>query len=150
MYVFLPTKDFDLPDFLDTVTPAPWDRWLLSFRNREGTVVLPPFKFEYSVGLEPILANLGMGEAFRPGNALFDNIVAPPPPLWLGRVIHRAVVEVNEEGTEAAAVSFIETLGASAIPQRRFTMIVDRPFFFAIRDDQSRTLLFMGVVNNPV
>lgn len=153
MFVFLPAKDSSLADFLHTITPALWDRWLSSFRDREGTVALPRFKFEYGVGLRPILADLGMGEAFRPAKAQFDNIATPPPPLCLGDVIHRAVVEVNEEGTEAAAITCFEVLGAASIhqpPPRPFTMIVDRPFFFAIRDDRTCTILFMGAVNNPV
>ena len=152
MYIFLPANRSALPDFLDTVTPVLWDRWLASFRHRVGTVALPRFKFEYGVGLRPTLADLGMGEAFRAGEARFDNIATPPPPLWLGGVIHRSVVEVNEEGTEAAAFTRFLTLGAAPIhqtPPVPFTMIVDRPFFVAIRDDRSRTILFMGAVNNP-
>lgn len=151
MYVFLPAKDSSLPDFLHTATPALWDRWLRSFRDAKGTVALPRFKFEYGVVLEPILADLGMGEAFRPQTAGFDHIAPPPPPLWLSDVIHRAVVEVNEEGTAATAVTAL-SVGAALNrppPPPPFTMIVDRPFFFAIRDDRSGTVLFMGAVNNP-
>lgn len=153
MYVFLPAKDSSLPEFLQTATSAVWDRWLRSFRDTEGTLALPRFKVDYDVRLGPILADLGMGEAFLQETARFDHIAPPPPYLWLGEVIHRAVVEVNEEGTEAAAVTAMEMLNLDAIsqpPPPPFTMIVDRPFFFAIRDDLSRTTLFMGAVNNPV
>lgn len=153
MYVFLPAKDSSLPDLLHTATPVLWHHWLGSFRKREGTLALPRFKFEYGVALRPMLNNLGMGETFRPEAARFDSIATPPPPLWLGDVIHRAVVEVNEEGTEAAAFTAIHMLGAARIhepPSPPFTMIVDRPFFFTIRDDHSGTILFMGAVNSPV
>jgi len=150
MYVFLPAKDSGLPDFLRAVTPTHWDRWLRNLRTRPGILALPRFKFEYGIRLEPMLANLGMAEAFRPERARFDRIAAPPPPLWLDAVIHSAVVEVNEQGTEAAAATAtVITVGMPQSPPPPFKMIVDRPFFFAIRDDQSNTILFMGVVNNP-
>jgi serpin B len=66
-------------------------------------------------------------------------------------VIHRSVVEVNEEGTEAAAVTemAMPLLSRSATESRRFRMILDRPFFFVIRDDESNMILFMGAVNDP-
>ena len=150
MYLFLPAKDSSLPDFLRTATPALWNRWLGCFRETAGIVALPRFKFEYGVRLGPILKSLGMGQAFQPGTARFDYISPPPPPLWLGDVRHRAVVEVNEEGTEAAATTATTiTLAAALRPPPPFKMIVDRPFFFAIRDERSGSLLFMGAVNNP-
>ena len=66
--------------------------------------------------------------------------------------LHRAFVEVNEEGTEAAAVSAVHAVALSmrpTKPPRTFEMIVDRPFFFAIRDDLTNTILFMGSVEEP-
>jgi len=151
MYVFLPAKNSSLPDFLQSAAPALWVRLLGSFRNTAGIVALPRFKFEYQARLESILVTLGMGVAFRPQTARFDRIALPPPPFWLDGVIHRAVVEVNEEGTEAAAATAsVLTLAAASLSPPPFQMIVDRPFFFAIRDDHSGTILFMGAVNNPV
>jgi serpin B len=94
-----------------------------------------------------------MAVAFQAGTARFDHIASPPPSLWLGSVVHRALVEVNEEGTEAAAATAVHAPRAAALFRRRppppFTMIVDRPFFFVICDNLSQTILFMGAVNNP-
>lgn len=151
MYIFLPSEKSGLPAFLRTLTSERWGRWMRTFRETEGMVGLPRFKFEHCVGLVPILANLGMSEAFDPGRAQFDGMALPPPPIYLGQAIHRAVVEVNEEGTEAAAATAVLCLRASAIPSkpRRFQMILDRPFFFVIRDDPSNMILFMGAVNDP-
>ena len=152
MYIFLPSKKSSLPAFLRTLTSSQWARWMRSFALREGTVALPRFKFEHQVELVPVLTNLGMSDACDPSRAQFDGIAPSPPPLYIGGVIHRALVEVNEEGTEAAAVTVMRMVALSVKPPPRprvFEMIVDRPFFFAIRDDQSNMILFMGAVNDP-
>jgi len=151
MYIFLPSKKSDLPALVHTLTSAEWGRWMWAFTETEGLVGLPRFKFEHCVKLVPILANLGMSEAFDPERAQFDGIALPSPSIYIGQAIHRALVEVNEEGTEAvAATAFTVWLSAEHAPRRRaFQMILDRPFFFAIRDDHSNMILFMGAVNDP-
>ena len=151
MYIFLPRKKSGLPAFLRTLTSAQWGRWMWTFTQTEGLVGLPRFKFEHCVELVPILANLGMSDAFNPERAQFDGMALPPPPIYIGQAIHRALVEVNEEGTEAAAVTAVtQCLAAKSAPKPRlFQMILDRPFFFAIRDDHSNMILFMGAVNDP-
>ena len=152
MYIFLPSKKSSLPAFLRTLNSSQWASWMRSFTRREGMVGLPRFKFEHQLELVPILTSLGMADAFDPGRAQFDGIALPPPSLYIGGVIHRALVEVNEEGTEAAAVTVMRMVTFSAQPApkpRVFEMVVDRPFFFAIRDDHSNMILFMGAVNDP-
>jgi len=151
MYIFLPSKNSGLPAFLRTLTSAQWGRWMWAFTRTEGMVGLPRFKFEHRVKLVPILANLGMSDAFNPLRARFDGMALPPPPIYIGDAIHRALVEVNEEGTEAAAITGVSIcLAAGNAPMPRlFQMILDRPFFLAIRDDHSNMILFMGAVNDP-
>lgn len=151
MYIFLPSKESGLPAFLPALTSAQWGRWMWAFIETEGMVGLPRFKFEQFVELGPILATLGMSQAFDPGRAQFDSMALRLPPIYIGGVIHRAVVEVNEEGTEAAAVTAITPVSAPMhrSEPRRFQMILDRPFFFVIRDDHSNVILFMGAVNDP-
>jgi serine protease inhibitor len=151
MYIFLPSRESDLPAFLRALTWLQWGRWIGTLSETEGVLGLPRFKFEHYVELAPILAHLGMSEAFDPERAQFDGVALPPPPIYIGQVIHRSVVEVNEEGTEAAAITEMAMPLASLRPteSRRFRMIVDRPFFFVIRDDDSNMILFMGAVNDP-
>jgi len=151
MYIFLPSQKSGLPAFLRTLTSAQWGRWMWTFTQTAGLIGLPRFKFEHCIELVPVLANLGMSEAFDPKRARFDGMALPPPPIYIGRAIHRALVEVNEEGTEAAAVTAVtECFGLRrAAKPRVFQMILDRPFFFAIRDDHSNMILFMGAVNDP-
>ena len=71
-------------------------------------------------------------------------------PLFVSEVKQKSFVEVNEEGTEAAAVTTVRmTFSAMPVPQNAFNMIVDRPFLFVIADDQTKSILFMGVIYDP-
>jgi len=70
--------------------------------------------------------------------------------LFISEVKHKAVVDVNEEGTEAAAVTSVEIKVTSVEALRdRFSFVADRPFFFVIRDDATGTILFMGTLYDP-
>ena len=72
-------------------------------------------------------------------------------PLFVSEVKQKSFVEVNEEGTEAAAVTTATVLAAAVFrPEKSFEMIVDRPFLFVIADDQTKSVLFMGMIYNPV
>jgi serpin B len=68
--------------------------------------------------------------------------------LYIEKVVHKTFVEVNEEGTEAAAATSVE-VGVKSVPPPPISFSVDRPFFFAIRDNETKTVLFMGVVVEP-
>ena len=113
---------------------------------------MPKFKLEYERSLNNTLKALGMDIAFAPNLADFSRM-APleilGENLYIGEVLHKTFVEVNEEGTEAAAVTSVApSITSVRPPPIRFT--IDRPFFFAIRDNQTKTVLFMGVVVDPV
>jgi serine protease inhibitor len=150
MYIFLPEQDSGLEAFQKTLNSANWNAWMQQFREMEGTVVLPRFKLEYEIKLNAALQSLGMGLAFDAGRADFTGMAPQThPPIRIDEVRHKTFVEVNEEGTEAAAVTSVGMVLTSFTPERRFSMIVDRPFFCAIRDDQSGAILFMGSVVEP-
>ncbi len=153
MYIFLPAKTSSLQEFRQSLNSAAWDKWTRSLETMEGHIRLPRFKLTYQAILNSALSQLGMGIAFDPQRARFDTINSPPPQIWIDRFLHRALVEVNEEGTEAAAVTAAIAVFSSEAtyrkPPRTFEMIVDRPFFFAIRDDLTNTILFMGSVEEP-
>ena len=109
-------------------------------------MALPRFKVEYGVELKEPLKALGMRAAF--GKADFSGI--SDRGLFVSAVRQKAFVEVNEEGTEAAAVTMMtQSLGIEMNPPKPFQMIVERPFLFLIEDQQTRTILFMGVVYDP-
>ena len=153
MYVFLPAKRSNLTEFRQDLDAAAWDKWAQGFEVLGGHVGIPRFKLTFESNLRNALAKLGMEIAFDPKRARFDAIIPRPPEVWIDQVLHRAFVEINEEGTEAAAVTAARMVAVSARPTkppRTFEMIVDRPFFFAICDDQTRSILFMGSIEDPL
>jgi serpin B len=147
LYVFLPKDNLD--KFVADLTPENWEKWMTGFRLREGTLELPRFKLENKYELNGELAALGMSRAFSPGQAEFGGI--SDERLYIGQALQKTFVEVNEEGTEAAAVSgiSIRSMAVQAQPVPPFTMIVDRPFYLAIRENQTGTILFHGTIEDP-
>lgn len=151
MYVFLPKQGVTLQKLYDNLNAQNWQQWMQQFRRREGAVGLPRFKLEYETELNDTLKALGMEVAFDPDRADFSAMRSIPPNLSISKVKHKSFVDVNEEGTEAAAATSVEIIATSAIlePEKPFRLIADRPFFFAIRDNQTGTVLFMGSVVEP-
>ena len=148
MYIFLPYRESDLNTFLNGLDPENWEHWISQFNEQEVFLSIPKFKLEYEKTLNNPLQSLGMGIAFAPGAADFSrmaDLAALGKNLYIGEVLHKAVVEVNEEGTEAAAVTSVGIRATSAPP----AFIANRPFFFAIHDNETKTVLFMGIVVDP-
>jgi len=108
---------------------------------------LPKFKFESSFGLSSTLSQLGMVDAFDADLADFSGMTGQKD-LFIGNVIHKAFVAVDEEGTEAAAATAVVMELASAI-MHDVNLIIDRPFIFVIRDTVNGQILFVGRVLNP-
>ncbi len=147
MYIFLPSEDSSLRAFQRRLNAKQWEEWMQNFSDEEGDIVLPRFKLEYEKELNDVLAALGMDVAFDCNQADFSRMYSKEP-LCISKVKHKSFVEVNEEGTEAAAATSVE-MTLSAMPMQGFSMIVDRPFFFAIRDNETGAVLFMGSVVEP-
>lgn len=150
MYVFLPRGTASNTEaFYSNLNADNWRTWMSQFQSREGTLYLPRFTVEYDTALKDALSALGMADAFNPNAANFARL--SPQPAYIDSVQHKTFIEVNEEGTEAAAATSVTIAPTSiAIPTvPPFEMNVDRPFFFAIQDDQTGTVLFMGSILNP-
>ena len=147
-YVFLPKQNSDLNSFYESLNAANWEKWMSKFALRNGSLRLPRFKMDYEATLNDALSALGMEEAFT-NSANFSQMGNN---LKISQVKHKTFVEVNEEGTEAAATTSvgIELTSAQIPSQKPFRMIVDRPFFCAIRDNQTGTVLFMGSIVEPL
>ncbi len=149
-YVFLPREESSLAQFYDRLDVQAWSEWIDRMRSRRGSISLPRFELEYDIELKDTLAALGMEIAFTPDRANFSKMHAPPPSLAISQVKHKTFVEVNEEGTEAAAATSVGITATSAQePQEPFNMTIDRPFFCAIRDDRTGAILFIGSIINP-
>ena len=146
MYVFLPKDNSDLTEFIDNLTPENWQTWLSKLQQKKGFISLPKFKLEYEIKLNEALKAIGMTDIFS-RKANFKNMT--PAQVCVDEVKHKTFVEVNEEGTEAAAVTSIGIRAVSINIEQPFSMIVNRPFFYAIEDHQTGTILFMGIMLEP-
>jgi len=111
-------------------------------------VWLPKFHFDYSLDLNAHLQALGMSDAFDPDAADFSGMDGRRD-LYIGSVLHKAYVAVDEAGTEAAAASAVVVQAASAPVGSPIVFRADRPFLFAIRDNPTGTILFLGRVMDP-
>lgn len=151
MYIFLPDEQTRLDQFERNLTTENWDLWMKSFQMTPGDLMLPRFKIEWESNLNDALKAVGMAEAFDPQRANFSQIAElNSGNLYISEVKHKTWGEVNEEGTVAAAVTSVGVaLTSVQVPREKFVMKVDRPFFFAIRDNQTKVVLFMGSVTNP-
>lgn len=144
MTILLPEAGSSPAAALATLTPAAWRALEASFHEARVVLQLPRFRMEYRRSLVDDLTAMGMGIAFDPGRADFTGIAdVSPERLYLTKVLQKSFVEVNEEGTEAAAATAVG-VGVTSMPP---AMIVDRPFLFVIRERLTGNLLFLGVVN---
>ena len=150
MYIFLPDTYSTPKKLLSTLNGDEWQSVIKpGFTNEQGLLELPKFKFEYKVQLKDPLETLGMKDAFDPTRANFSGIA--PQQLCISAVLQKTFVDVNEQGTEAAAATIVGFYGSAIMipPPNQFEMIVNRPFLFLIEDNHTGIILFMGIVNHP-
>jgi serpin B len=146
MVFLLPTPEKSLDEVVEALTPENWQQWLNAFDTlNDLTVYVPKFTFSYKKKLNDPLIDLGLGVAFS-GNADFSGI-NPDLDLCISEVRHKTFIKVDEEGTEAAAVTSVEIRFTSAGPGNTF--LLDRPFLFVIREKYTNAVLFIGRVSHP-
>ncbi len=154
MVIVLPRAPNTLPDIETMLSPANVEEWLgLLSRPRRYDVELhiPRFRIEGGANLQGVLSELGMPDVYDPDRADLTGIAVAQPPLFLDMTLHRAGIIVDEEGTEAWAVTgdFI-AIGFDDEPKRpRRLFRADHPFLFFIRDRGTGVILFMGRVQDP-
>ena len=149
MVILLPQYNKTTDDIVDQLSNENWNSWLSEFYEAEKVQIhLPKFRFEYKNQLNDELKNMGMEIAFDPDNADFSKI-NPAWQLFISRVIHKTFIEVNEEGTEAAAVTAVE-MGTTSIGEETFIpFYVNQPFIFAIKEKYTNSIIFIGKVMEP-
>jgi serpin B len=147
--IILPDADRTLAQLTDQLSIENWESWREQFSVKEGQLYLPRFTTRYDKQLNQALSAMGMTEAFDDGRADFSGMRPVPPALFISQVRHVAYVDVNEAGTEAAAVTSVEMGITSAMPTETFLMQVDRPFFFAIEETSTGSILFTGLITEP-
>jgi serine protease inhibitor len=146
MIILLPQTGYSADDILNNLTPENWDEWIGMLTVKSIDLQLPKFTFEYKNVLNDELDIMGMGIAFT-DQADFTKINSGGN-LFISKVLHKSFVEVNEEGTEAAAVTSVE-ISLTSFPDNN-VFCVDHPFLFAIREIKTGTILFIGLVRNPL
>lgn len=150
MYVVLPQDAKAMQSFLHRLDPDAFTGLVSSLHPQKGTIELPRFTVKYDATLNEVLEQLGMGSAFS-SDANFDAIHMPPPRMQISEVRHASLLKVDEEGTEAAAATSVGIRSLAArIEPPPFHMVVDHPFFVAIRDESDGQLLFTGAIADPI
>lgn len=146
MLILLPDSGTPLADFITTLTADSIGQWTGQMQSASLNLSLPRFATTFSAELAGNLSALGMSVAFGCppfGEADFSSLA---PAVCITSVRHRTMIEVDEAGTTAAGATGV-IVGISAEPGLSMTM--DRPFFYAVRDDQSGALLFIGALLDP-
>jgi len=153
MYVVLPDSGRSLDDVTTHLDGNRFRETLTSAVSRQVALTLPRMNLSCSEDLGATVASLGAHDAFDRDRASFGRMLATSTSargtrhVWIDRITQRATVDVNEQGTVAAAATAVEVDVDSAVTPIPF--VVDRPFLFLIRDDATGSLLFVGRVNDP-
>ncbi len=129
-------------------TLTAWREALKEQPPREVRLYLPKFKLETDYNLVPAARRLGIRDAFLENTADFSGMGWPKGELWISQIKHKAYVEVDEKGTEAAAATAVE-MRTTALPPPPPVFRADRPFLFVIQHDQTGAILFMGRLVDP-
>ena len=150
MAILLPRKPDGLEELEGGLAPDKLTVWRASVRREKVIVSLPKFKMTTSFELANPLQSIGMTDAFSPLRADFSGMDGHRRWLYISRVIHKAFIDVNETGTEAAAATAV-TMRATAMRRESEPRVfrADHPFFFLIRDSLTGTILFLGRVAQP-
>ena len=133
----------------DGLEPPRIEDWTsLETRPRSGSIAVPRFSAQASLDLADALKELGLAPAFEPSHD-FDGLIAGGKAKALERVLHGARVDVDEQGTRAAAVTVVTVMEMAAFAGGPFELRLDRPFLWAVEDRRTGTLLFLGIVTDP-
>ncbi|WP_224248505.1 serpin family protein [Hyalangium gracile] len=150
--ILLP-KDVDgLPEVEAQLTPERLDEWLGGLESTRVDLSLPRFRVTSEIAsLKGSLQTLGLRDVFRPLVADLSGMGGRRGEIFVSDVVHKAFLEINEKGTEAAAVTAVQTtiVSLGPPPPEPIEFRVDRPFLFLLRDSRTQQILFMGRVTRP-
>ena len=150
MTIFLPREGVELSDVINSIDKDSVSEWIDSMYETEVDIYLPKFEFKTSYGLSDYLIELGMQDAFS-DFADFSGIDGRPD-LFISDVLHKAFINVSEEGTEAAAATAVvmDKTSIDGGGSSRLTFNADHPFLFLIQHKETGTILFLGSIGNPL
>ncbi|MEP7001792.1 MAG: serpin family protein [bacterium] len=142
MTVLLPNQGTSLDQLVSSLQSGAWTSWMSGFHEISTDIWLPKLKLEWERTLNGDLKALGLRDAFDPNVADFTRMSPAGRGLYIDKVKQKTYVDINEEGTEAAAVTSVGISVTSLPPSLR----VDRPYIFVIRERLSGTIVFMGKI----
>ena len=145
MLLLLPKQSVSISELIDRLDPQTLNDWVSACDSTDGLLWLPRFRIEYEKNLNEALQALGIRKAFIPFEADFSGM-RDQNDLVISKVKHKSFVEVNEAGTEAAAVTSVGIIIVSIGDE--FVMRLDRPFLFMIREHETNTILFVGKISS--
>jgi serpin B len=150
MIILLPKKTDGLGQLETELSPENLKRWESRLNKEEVLVFLPKFKMTSTFRMDKALISMGMVDAFSATSANFAGMDGRSDWLYIGAVLHKAFVEVNEEGTEAAAATATGVVMAVAgVHASQTTFRADHPFVFLIKEKQTGSILFVGRMTDP-
>ena len=147
MLVLLPNENNGLNKMEESLSLENLNSWQERLRLQKVEVFMPKFKMETTYDLKPLLIEMGMPIPFSEGMADFSGLA--PINLFISQAVHKAFVDVNEEGTEAAAATAIVVSTESSSKPQFPVFRADHPFVFLIQDDSTGNILFIGRMINP-
>ena len=145
----LPDEEMSVVEYVEGLTPESLHNILANPREETIDTGMPKFSYDYSTELQDVLSSMGMSTAFSP-DADFSNMAETATgQLFISRILHNTFIEVNTEGTRAAAVTVVEASdGCAAMPVEKKEVILDRPFVYCIVDTETYLPVFMGTLMN--
>ncbi len=146
----LPNKDVDIDEYISSLKSSSIDTIIKSATEEEVIAAMPKFKSTFEITLNETLKNLGIKTAFDADYADFSELgTYQGGNLYLANVLQKAYITVDEKGTKAGAVTKAEIANKTSLPSRTYFVTLDRPFVYAIVDNENNVPLFIGKVINP-
>ncbi len=142
--ILLPDESSQVNELASNLTAESFANFLKDTTSYETQVFLPKFKLEYKEELLPILEEMGL----KDGGSDLSNLFVENLNLFISKVLHQSFLEVNEEGSEAAAATIVG-VELTSMPQEPAQIHINRPFVFFIRENHSNTILFSGKLMDP-
>jgi serpin B len=146
----LPNTEATLDELMQNVDADKWQNWMEQLSLHTNVLVqLPKFtgEYEYNENLKQTLMEMGVVDAFSALDADFSQMIEKR--MFVNFIKQNSFIKVNEEGTEAAAVTIYTGENAASGGMKKFEFKATRPFFYAIKEKSTGVILFMGKVTNP-
>ena len=143
----LPNENITIEEYIESLTGAGFINTLKNYESETVYASMPKFEYEYEIQMNDALKTLGMPDAFDNNKADFKKMAkSSDGNIYIGEVLHKTYILVDERGTKAGAVTKVEMAAGSAMPSDPKTVRLDRPFVYAIIDNATNLPVFVGAV----